>query len=98
MVIIKREMSFISAISIIHQQKIRYMDEHDDFDEVAEAYNMAINALKFQERAEDLYDMACKRCDKQRETDPPSVIAYNLGRLSALGDVTGHTAQSFSGD
>ena len=62
-----------------------------DSDAYYEAVDMAISALQAQERAESLYQMACERLDKKRETTP-----YELGRLSALSEVTGHVAQSFN--
>lgn len=58
---------------------------------ISDAYGMAISALETQERTESLYQMACERIDKKREVSP-----YELGRLSALADATGHVAQAFS--
>ena len=62
--------------------------------EAEEAINMAISALEAQERAESLYQMACERINAV-DAEPSK---YDLGRISALADATGHTAQSFSPD
>lgn len=75
------------AIEIL-STKMNYSHKHK------EAYELAINALESQIRADELYHMACKRADE----NPENMSKYELGRLSALADVTGHTMQTFSPD
>ena len=75
------------AIEIL-SAKMNYSHKHK------EVYGLAINAIEHQIRAEELYNMACKRADE----NTGNMSKYELGRLSALADVTGHTMQSFSPD
>ena len=61
---------------------------------IAEACDAAISALQAQERTESLYQMACERIDAVY-TEPSK---YDLGRISALADATGHVMQAFNPD
>ena len=66
----------------------------EDWSDVHEARDMAISALEAQERTESLYQMDCERIDAVY-TEPSK---YDLGRISALADATGHVMQAFNPD